>query len=331
MAGKDRFLMSAQHSTQPTFTLGLDLTTLGAKSPAHRRATAVSGERVVISDVVEYFALAREAGVDLVTIGESFRLDDAPRNDAWLDPAVISSRLAAAGVLDGGPRVVPALPAGLLDPVRLARAVLGIHARSGGRAGWQVPSSPTAGGVHAEVLRVWGAAEDGLVQGRKPLLVTAPAEAEAAVVAGRYSDVVRLRVTSIEEAIARRTAIRTAAAEAGRNPNDVRVLVDAVTVIANDEASALFRADLIRDVGTHAGLEPLTIAGTPSGVADEFEEWFVSGAVDGIVVLPGSLPADVHALATQLAPELRERGLLAPSQVPARPESADRFASVLFS
>lgn len=297
-------------NTATTLTLGLDLTTLGTRATAFRRPTVAAGERVVLSDVVDYVALAREAGVDLVTFGESFRLDDVARPDSWLDPAVISSRLAASGALADGPVVVPALPAGFLDPVRLARAVAGIHARSGGRAGWQLPISPTAGGVHAEVRRVWEATPDAQVGGHLPLVVTAAIDPTTAVVAGRYSDVVRLRVADLAEAVRRRAAIRTAAEQAGRNPDDVRVVVDAVTVIGQDAPSALFRADLIRDVGTHTAGEQLTVAGTARGVADVFEEWLGAGAVDGFVVLPGSLPADVHALATELGPVLQGRGLV---------------------
>ncbi|PWD49422.1 hypothetical protein C8046_00490 [Serinibacter arcticus] len=307
--------MSQQHpSSSPArtgLTLGLDLTTLGAKASSFRRPGAGGNERVSLSDVAEHVALAAAAGVDLITFGESFRLDTTARADAWLDPAVIASRLAASGALTGGPTVVPALPAGFLDPVRLARAVAGIHARSGGRAGWQLPISATAGGVHAEVRRVWEATPDAQTGGHSPLVVTAPQEATTAVVAGRFSDVVRLQVSDLAEAKRRRTAIRTAAEQAGRNPDDVRVLVDAVTVIGQDAASALFRADLLRDLGTHTDHDELTVAGTARGVADVFEDWYTQGAVDGFVVLPGSLPADVQALAHELAPALAERGLLA--------------------
>lgn len=290
------------------FTLGLDLTTLGAKASVQRRATARTGEKVSLTDVAEYLDLAREAGVELVTVGESFRLEDTSRQDAWLDPAVLASRLGAEGHLTDGPAIAPALPAGFIDPVRLARAVAGIHARSGGNGGWQVPISTTAGGVHEEIRRVWAANKDANTGGRRPLLVTAPTDRATAVVAGRHSDVVRLRVSTIEEAREWRTAIRTAATQAGRNPDDVRVVVDAITVIGDDAASALFRADLLRDLGSQA--DTLTVAGTARGVAEELQAWSASGAVDGVVILPGSVPTDVVALATQLAPELRSLGVL---------------------
>lgn len=312
------------------FTLGIDLTSAGARTDVARRAGAGSGERVSIGDVADYITLAADAGADFVGLGESFRLDDTPRSDAWLDPAIAASRLAAAGLLEGGPAVVAALPGGLLDPIRLARAIAGIHERSGGRAGWQLPSTPTSGGVHSEVRRVWAGSPSARTGGRAPLLVTAPADPATAVVAGRYSDVVRLRVRDVAEAARRRDAIRTAAAAAGRDPDDVRVLVDAVVVIGEDAASALFRADLLRDLGPASEADSLTLAGTARGVADAIVEW--AGAVDGFVLSPGSLPTDALAIAHGLAPELRARGLLrgaAASVTDARAEVADPFASLV--
>lgn len=304
-------------------TLGIELTSTGAKTPAHRRAGAIASSSASLTDVAEYISLAQESGADFVVFGEAFRLDDAPRNDAWLDPAIVISRLVAQEVLpDDAPHLVAALPAGFLDPVRLARAVAGIHARSGGRAGWQVPTSATAGGVHAEVRRVWAGSAEARTGGAHPLLVTAPREASNAVVAGEHSDVVRLSATSIEDARAQRKAIRTAAHHAGRNPDDVRVLVDAVTVIGEDASSALFRADMLHDLGD-GDTRGLTVAGTVHGVADELARWVHDGAADGFVLIPGSLPTDAVAIARGLAPELEKRGLLAPNSRRAGTEFAD--------
>lgn len=306
--------MSTQH-----FTLGIDLTAAGARTSVAQRATAGSGEAVSLGELADYLTLAGQSGADFVTFGESFRLDDVSRNDAWLDPAIVASRLAAAGLLEGAPAIVSALPAGRLDPIRLARAIAGIHERSGGRAGWQVPISPTAGGVHAEIRRVWAATPAAATGGRAPLLVTAPADVSAAVVAGKHSDVVRLRVRDRAEAARRRDAIRAAAEQAGRNPDDVRVLVEAVTVIGQDAASALFRADLVRELGPAAHEHSLTVAGTAAGVAEELAQWV--GAVDGFVLVPGSLPTDAVAIARELAPALASRGLIRGDVVAAGVES----------
>lgn len=299
--------------TSTALTLGIDLTGLGAKAPVHTRArgTDLPAQHVSLGDVSDYLHLISEAGIDLVTVGESFRLDDAPRPDAWLDPAVLVSRLAAAGLLHGATTLVPALPAGLLDPVRLARAVASLQVRTQGRTGWQVRTSPTSGGVHAEVRRVWeGDRALAAAATAAPLLVTTLTDPADVVVAGRHSDVVRLRVTGVAQARERRDAIRTAAAAAGRNPADVRVVLDVLTVIGQDDASARFRADLLRDVSDAPREEPLTIAGTAASVAAELGGW--AGVVDGFVLVPGSLPTDVVAIAGALVPALTERALLAP-------------------
>lgn len=140
--------------------------------------------------------------------------------------------------------------------------------------------------------------------------MTAPNSSASAAVAGQHSDVVRLRVRTIAEATARRTEIRAAAAAAGRNPDDVRVLIDAITVIGQDASSAVFRADLLRDLSDETVNETLTIAGTARGVADEIAAWHAAGAADGFVLIPGSLPTDAVAIASELAPELALRGLL---------------------
>ncbi|ACQ79884.1 hypothetical protein Bcav_1628 [Beutenbergia cavernae DSM 12333] len=305
-----------------TLRLGVDLTTVGVASSPYRRASAHDDERIDVSDVARYVRLAESARADFVTFGTSFRLESgaAPRRDAWLDPAVVASRLADPRHLGThAPALVPALPAGLIDPIRLAHAIAGLHARSGGLGAWQVTPSPTAGGVFAEILRVWEAAPD-RPGGDRPALVVPVGSPEDVSVAGRYADVVRLRVSDPEAARALRAGVRTAAAGAGRDPDGVPVLVDALTVIADDASSAEFRADLIRDVG---GVDPtedlLTIAGTPAHAADVVEEWVRAEAADGVVVLPGSLPADVVALARDVTPELVSRGLLGdPSGAPLR-------------
>lgn len=284
--------------------LGLDLTGAGVAPARHRRTTAPV-QRLALGDLADYVQLAQTAGIDLVVLGESFRLDDAARSDSWLDPAVAASRLAAAGLLAGRTHVVPALPAGYLDPLRLARAIGALQDRSGGRAGWQVPIFPTADGVHAEIRRAWHARTE-RHGGTTPLLVTAPREASDAVVVGNHSDVVRLDVRSRAEAIARRRAVRTAAERAGRDPEDVRVLVDARCVIGEDSASAQFRADLLRDLD--ADLDPLTFAGTGQDVAQELHDWAEAGAADGFVLTPGSLRSDVTAIVRELAPALDSRG-----------------------
>ncbi|WP_138754303.1 LLM class flavin-dependent oxidoreductase [Paenibacillus sinopodophylli] len=52
-----------------------------------------------------------------------------------------------------------------------------------------------------------------------------------------------------------------------------------------------------------------TFAGTAIQVADQLEEWFVSGASDGFNIMPPYLPAGLEEFADQVIPELQRRGL----------------------
>jgi len=62
-------------------------------------------------------------------------------------------------------------------------------------------------------------------QGRPPVVVRASTAAEIEL-AGRVADVVRIRATSRDEAARSRARVQGAVAAAGRDPRDVRVLVD---------------------------------------------------------------------------------------------------------
>lgn len=76
-----------------------------------------------------------------------------------------------------------------------------------------------------------------------------------------------------------------------------------------------------------------TVAGTPVEIADQLEDWFVSGAADGFNLMFPLLPEDWHAFAEKVVPELQRRGLFRTEYEPgtlrdrlglARP--ANRFA-----
>lgn len=52
------------------------------------------------------------------------------------------------------------------------------------------------------------------------------------------------------------------------------------------------------------------VVGTPRQVADQLEDWFVSGACDGFIVWPTVFPTMFEEFARMLTPELQRRGLL---------------------
>jgi FMN-dependent oxidoreductase (nitrilotriacetate monooxygenase family) len=51
------------------------------------------------------------------------------------------------------------------------------------------------------------------------------------------------------------------------------------------------------------------VAGTPSRIADVFEEWFTGGLADGFIVMPAYFPGAFDDLVDKVVPELQRRGL----------------------
>lgn len=68
----------------------------------------------------------------------------------------------------------------------------------------------------------------------------------------------------------------------------------------------------IRQLASHlAGSRGhLSVVGTPQQVADKVEAWFRAQAVDGFMVMPQLLPADLSDFVDEVVPLLRRRGLV---------------------
>ncbi|MFR9802953.1 LLM class flavin-dependent oxidoreductase [Pseudonocardia sp. RS010] len=223
---------------------------------------------------------------------------------APLDALAIATRVAP-GVVGTG--LVPQVPATGTDPVALHNTVAALDAASLGRAGWEVvvtdPVAPTPPGElwaeAAEVvevahrLRAGGGTGFGgefvQVRGRipvprspqgEPVVVIRADAAEALSVAARCADVVRISTGSVAEAAMRRLDVEAAAAEAGRDPGALRVLVD---------------------VGVGAG-EGLHHSGS-AGLAALTRELAATGA-DGVVFLPVR-PRGLEKVADDVVPLLR--------------------------
>lgn len=53
-----------------------------------------------------------------------------------------------------------------------------------------------------------------------------------------------------------------------------------------------------------------TIRGTPKQVADHMEDWFTTGAADGLMMTFSTMPAGLKAIVIKLIPELQRRSLV---------------------
>ena len=57
------------------------------------------------------------------------------------------------------------------------------------------------------------------------------------------------------------------------------------------------------------GFSGLAIVGTPKTIADEMEEWLMTGGGDGFTIMFPFLPAGLDSFVDQVIPELQDRGL----------------------
>ncbi|ROP27163.1 LLM class flavin-dependent oxidoreductase [Pseudokineococcus lusitanus] len=155
-------------------------------------------------------------------------------------------------------------------------------------------------------------------QGRPPVVVRADSAA-ALRFAARRADVVRVPAHDLATAVAHRRALHRLVAEAGRDPEEVALLVEVVAWLGPDAAE---RRDAL-DRWTPTNTNPGTVehVGDAAGLADLVGAWTGGrdggAGVDGVVVRPAVLPLDLDALVDDVVPLLRRRGLR-PTGPPAR-------------
>lgn len=147
------------------------------------------------------------------------------------------------------------------------------------------------------------------VRADRPLVVVPVAGPAAEALAGRYADVARLTAPDLEAAAAARSRVRAAAVAAGRSADAVRVLLDVDVALADDRDAALARLDLVRSVEQpDLGVAGAVVAGTGADLATVLADAVRDGAVDGFVVRPTSVEADLAALVGRTVPALQQAG-----------------------
>lgn len=305
--------------------IGLDLSNAGAPRNWQRERNAET-EQFIMGRLAGLASLADRGGVDLIALDETFRLGGQRRRDAWLDGALAASRLARH---TSRTALVATVPLGVTRAEHVAGAVASVHRASAQRAGWQLERGATAQGTGARAVdAVLGAqvvtprkraVDDEPRQPARPAVVVPVRTGVDAELAAARADVARLSVATLEEARSARAAIRQAAVEWGRAPDDVKVLVDVHTVISADRASAQARWDLLASLELPAGLPALRTIGTAEDLATLWNAWVQGGGADGFTVVPASVPTDVVALAQDVLPALAELGLRDPAPAPEIP------------
>lgn len=140
------------------------------------------------------------------------------------------------------------------------------------------------------------------------LVVVTVGTRQGAEAAGPIADVVRLRATDLENAGALRGSVRAAAERAHRDPDDVLALLDVQVVVGPDRGSAAERHVRLRRQD-RTPRTSLTLVGTTHDVADGFTEGFDAGLVDGYMVEPALLEADLHGVVDGVVPLLQGTGV----------------------
>jgi alkanesulfonate monooxygenase SsuD/methylene tetrahydromethanopterin reductase-like flavin-dependent oxidoreductase (luciferase family) len=142
-----------------------------------------------------------------------------------------------------------------------------------------------------------------------PLVVLRADEEEALPVAAQWADVVRIAAPDLPTAVVARERIRAAVADAGRDPDEVTVLLDVEVHFAADRDRA--RRDLAElDAITELPVSSVRVLGPPTDLADLVGAAVRTRAADGVTLVPLVLPADLNAVADQVVPLLAGRGLL---------------------
>ncbi|MEV6772487.1 LLM class flavin-dependent oxidoreductase [Nocardia sp. NPDC051030] len=151
----------------------------------------------------------------------------------------------------------------------------------------------------------------------QPLVAVRAAESHSIRVAVHRADLIRIVAPDLAAAAATRTELRSAVAAAGRDPNQVRVLLDIDIHLAATVDQATSEVAQLEDwIATEAPKSVFHI-GTPAELREVLHQVETDCAADGVVLRPLALAAALPHLPA-LTPTLRERlGL---------PRPANRYA-----
>lgn len=141
-------------------------------------------------------------------------------------------------------------------------------------------------------------------QGHPVRVVDATGEA-ARPVAARYADVALVAAANAAQAAAVRDELRRAAAESGRDPDDLRVLVSLVVDLGSGE----YAAERGHGGGPRPSPRGPRYRGGPVDLAELVVAWHREGAADGFHFVPAEPRRDLERLVNGTVALLQHRGL----------------------
>ncbi|OLM13104.1 LLM class flavin-dependent oxidoreductase [Pseudonocardia sp. Ae505_Ps2] len=146
----------------------------------------------------------------------------------------------------------------------------------------------------------------------QPLTVLRGDEPAALATVGRYADVVRVAADTVAGAAEARDQVRAAVAGAGRDPEQVTVLLDVEILLGDDAPARLRELDALAPAGADAGPATLRHVGDPAELAALLRDAAEERAADGFVLVPLALPSGVDEIVDGLLPALGDTWAPAP-------------------
>lgn len=149
----------------------------------------------------------------------------------------------------------------------------------------------------------------------QPLVVMdAGPHAAPDAVAARWADVIVIDAATPAQARARRLALSDAVQMAGRQPEEVFVLVRVEILLATTETLAAQELAALDEVESWTRQdERFRFVGSAGALAATFTDWARAAATDGFMVLPARLPVDLDRLVDGVVPALKDAGVFRPA------------------
>lgn len=251
--------------------------------------------------------LAEQGGLDFVTL-DGTAGQDSP---GGLDVPAVLAHAAGSTSRIGLVSAVAALPPGRFAPLTSAAARIAVD----GRTGWLVRTAlpgdgpfgtaPPAAGPDAATVRHLATRRPrpGARRRRPPrppvaVVLDVHGPDRRWLQAARHADVVLLDAEHPAAAQVCRAALKHQAADAGRDPNTLRVLLRLGVGLGRGGGH-----------GLRPRAETMHFTGAPAELAGLLAEWHAEGVADGFHLLPAHAATDLLAVVHGLVPRLRERGV----------------------
>jgi alkanesulfonate monooxygenase SsuD/methylene tetrahydromethanopterin reductase-like flavin-dependent oxidoreductase (luciferase family) len=155
-------------------------------------------------------------------------------------------------------------------------------------------------------------------QGHPVVVMTDPGDVAGRSLCAGVADLLLVAAADGDCARRIRQSVRSLAADAGRDPDGLKVLMNVMPILAATDADAQARTGAAAPGALPASdSEPvegpfgMRFVGTPGRLAEELAELHAGECCDGFNIVPARLPHDLQAFVDGTIPALRRRGLAA--------------------